>query len=123
MKTLYAYFILSCHTYYVRTGRIGPLESALFNMTLTFGMVLISISVLLGKLFEIQTGALILFAMILTYVFHTVQRRIIKPSFLSTYARRFSALSSKSNWRLVLTIVAPIATIVLFLLSGLIYLS
>ena len=116
MKKLYTYFILICHTYYVRTGRFKPLDSALFCVTLSFGLLLISISVLSAKFFKVGVGKFILLSILLTFVFHILQKRTVKASFFSDYAKKNSTLTSRPDWQLMLIMIAPIIVILLFLL-------
>jgi len=106
MKGLYAYFILHCQTYYRKSGRIGPLESALYCASFVFAQLLISIAVVASKIFDTSSDKFILIAIIVAFGFHAMQRKKISSAFLTKFALKFD-VENKSNTQLVLTMISP----------------
>jgi len=64
MLGLYAYYVLTCRAYYLRSGRIAPLESAIYSANFVIGQFLISVGVLLSKWTGASVGALLIAAFI-----------------------------------------------------------
>lgn len=119
MKELYAYFILHCQIYYKRSGRIGPLEAALYSSSFVFVQFLISVAVIASKILDTSSGKFILVALILAFGFHTMQRKLISAAFLTKCASRFS-IEEKSNGQLIFTMIFPSLVLVIGLLTVLV---
>jgi hypothetical protein len=82
--------------------------------------LLIALFVLTGKWFNIKNGGFLLITLILALGFHFGQTKIIKASFLSHYARKFPELGNKPTWLLVLTMAAPMFSIMAVLWTALV---
>lgn len=122
MRAAYAYFVLHCQTYYAKSGRIGPLESALYCASFVFAQLLISVGVVASKIFETSSGKFIMSALVAAFVFQVVQRKLISSSFLTKYAVKFE-VERKRNRQLILVMIAPSLVLAVGLLVVLILLQ
>ena len=106
MRAAYAYFVLHCQTFYAKSGRFSPLESALYCASFIFVQLSISVGVVASKILETSPGKFILLALVAAFVFQVVQRRLISSSFLTKYALKFE-VERKRNWHLILVMITP----------------
>jgi hypothetical protein len=123
MRMFYAYFILNCQAYYTKSGRIGPLESALFCVTFVFAQLLISISVVASKVTGTSAGIFILLSMIAAFLFHAAQKKMITATFLSHFRKKFRKIESVSPTGNVIVMILPSFVLAIGLLIVMIILN
>jgi hypothetical protein len=123
MKQLYAYFVLNCQAFYIKSGRNGPLESALFCVTFVFAQFLISMSVVASKIMGTSSGKFIFLSIVTAYLFHLVQKKTINASFLSHFRKKFRSIESVESIRNAIVMILPSTVLAIGLLIVMIALN